>query len=109
MVVDITALQLARDLRVGDGVTALVEPTLTLVNRVLATATALVEDYAPDAPTAIQVEAVIRLAGYLFDAPPGASQRFTNPMHDSGAQSLLARYRVVRAHRLEEPDDDDSE
>ena len=107
MAVDITALQLASAMRIGDGTTALEEPTSTLVSRVLATATEMVTDYAPDAPDAIHNEACIRLAGFLFDAPPGASQRFTNPFQDSGAQSLLARYRVVRAHKLEEPDDDE--
>ena len=104
MSVSVTDMELASALRIGDGVTALIEPTLTLVNRVLATATEMVTNYAPDAPDAIHNEACIRLAGFLFDAPPGASQRFTNPMQDSGAQALLARYRVVRAHKLEDDD-----
>ena len=108
MAVTVTALALAAAMRIGDGSTALEEPTATVVNRVLAAATEMVTDYAPDAPDAMHDEAVVRLAGFLFDAPPGASQRYTNPFHDSGAQSLLARYRVVRAHKLE-LDDDESE
>ena len=101
MAVTITAIQLAAALRLGDGETALVEPQLSQINRVLASATALVEDYAPNAPEGIQNEAAIRLAAYLYDAPPGASQRFVNAMANSGAQALLARFRVIRATKLD--------
>ena len=50
MSVTITAIQLAAALRIGDGVTALVEPQAGVLNRILASATALVESYAPNAP-----------------------------------------------------------
>lgn len=109
MSVTITALQLAAAMRIGDGSTALEEPTSSVIDRVLVTATEMVEDYAPDAPDAIHNESATRLAGYLFDAPPGASQRYSSPFADSGAQSLLARYRVVKAHRLDADTHDDSE
>ena len=101
MAVTITAIQLAAALRIGDGEAALVEPQLSVITRVLASATALVEKYAPGAPEAIQNEACIRLAAYLYDAPPGASQQFQNALANSGAQSLLARFRIIRATRLE--------
>ena len=106
MSVTVTALQLASAMRIGDATSPLEEPQSTLVDRVLASATAIVERYAPNAPDAIHDEAAIRLAGFLYDAPPGASQRFTNPFADSGAQALLAHYRVLKAHKLEETDDD---
>ena len=107
MSVTVTALQLASAMRIGDGSTALEEPQSTLVDRVLASATAIVERYAPDAPDAIHNEGCIRLAGYLYDAPPGASQRFSNPFADSGAQALLAHYRVFKAYKIDDDDDSD--
>ena len=81
--------------------TALVEPQASVISRILASATALVESYAPNAPESIQNEAAIRVGGYLYDSPPGASMRFANPLGDSGAQALLARFRIVRATPIE--------
>ena len=105
MSVTLTSLQLAAAMRIEDGTTALVEPQAGVISRILATATALVESYAPNAPEAVQNEAVIRVGGYLYDSPPGASMRFANPLGDSGAQGLLARFRVVRATPLETDDE----
>ena len=76
MAVTISVIQLAAALRIGDGVTALVEPQAGVLNRILASATALIESYAPNAPEAIQNEAVIRAGGFLFDSPPGGGVRF---------------------------------
>ena len=101
MAVTLTTIQLAAAMRIGDGVTPLEEPQAGVINRILASATALVESYAPNAPEAIQNEAVIRVGGYLFDSPPGGSMRFANPLADSGAQALLARFRIVRATPIE--------
>ena len=101
MAVTITAIQLAAAMRIGDGLTPLEEPQAGVIDRILASATAMVESYAPDAPESVQNEAVIRLGGFLYDAPPGASMRFSNPFSDSGAQALLARFRVVRATPIE--------
>ena len=100
MSVTLTPVQLAASLRIGDGTTALVEPQATVLARVLGTAKATVERYAKDAPQAVQDEAAVRMAGYLFDAPPGNSQRFTHAFQDSGAQALLAPWRVQRAVAL---------
>ena len=104
MAVTITALQLAAALRIGDGSTALAEPQASVISRILATATAVVERYAPEAPSEVQNEAVVRLAGYLYDAPPGASTRTASAMRDSGAMDLLSTYRIIRARGI--PDDD---
>ena len=101
MAVTLTSIQLAAAMRIGDGITPLEEPQASVINRILASATALVESYAPQAPESVQNEAVIRVGGYLFDSPPGASMRFASPLADSGAQALLARFRIVRATLIE--------
>lgn len=103
MAVTLTAQQLAYRLRlVADTDTDLAEPQLSVVNAVLSAATALVLEYAPTAPDAIHNEAATRLAGFLYDAPPGASTRFQNAMQQSGAVALLGSYRVRRAAALED-------
>ena len=78
--------------------------------RLLAVATALVNRYAPDAPVAIANEAVIRCAGWLYEAPssgarmesigdvrtsfsPGA----TGALRSSGAMALLSPWKIRRA------------
>ena len=105
----VSTADLAVALRLSEDGSDLSSAQEAVLDRVRGVATRLAESYAPDAPDVVQDEAVVRLASYLYDAQPGASQRFTNPFADSGAQALLARYRVVRAHKLEEPDDDDTE
>ena len=101
MSVTLTVIQLAAALRIGNGVAALEEPQASVLNRILASATALIESYSPQAPESIMNEAAIRVSGFLFDSPPGASMRFANPLGDSGAQALLARFRIVRATPIE--------
>ena len=93
MAVTLTAAQLATAIRVGDSA-----DETTQVTRLLATATAMVVKHAPNAPDAIQDEAVIRLAGYLYDAPqsPGGSN-FAAIGRNSGAWALLLPWRVHRA------------
>ena len=93
MAVTLTAAQLATAIRVGDSA----DETAT-VTRLLAVAGAMVAKHAPNAPDAIQDEAVVRIAGYLFDAP--ASPGGTNHSaigRNSGAWGLLLPYRVHRA------------
>ena len=84
-----------------------------VANRLGSVASALVEDYAPGAPQALKDEAVIRFAGYLFDAGPDGGfgalpeskigpvdQAFTtthqNAWRNSGAGLLLTRFKVRR-------------
>ena len=110
MSVTLTAVQLAASLRIGDGTTALVEPQASVLARVLGTAKATVELYAKDAPSAVQNEAAVRMAAYLYDAQPGNSSRFVHAFQDSGAQALLAPWRVQRAVALvDEPYEEDAE
>ena len=78
--------------------------------RLLEVATKLVVRYAPNAPTAVVNESVIRFAGYLGESGYGAVRSETvGPMsveyqtnhaaafRNSGAAALLTHYRVRRA------------
>ena len=85
--------------------------TEDVATRLLAVAKAHVERYAPDAPSEVQNEAVIRLAGYLsqsqatiamrsvsvggidVQAPPTHAPAFRN----CGAMGLLSPWKVRRA------------
>ena len=67
MAITITASELAE--AIGG------EDSPTIVARVLATASAIVTNYAPAAPDAVQNEAVVRFAGYLFGSDFGGMGR----------------------------------
>lgn len=86
----VTVNQLRLELRATDDA-----EITAILTRVLGTAAALAENYAPDAPDAIMDEAVIRLAGWLFDTPDGGA-----PMLHSGAAALLNPWRVRRAGKV---------
>ena len=92
MAVSLTAAQLVAALRFGDTSEELTEAT-----RLLATTTALVERHAPDAPTAIQNEAVIRAAGWLFDMPHAQRTAAGDVLRNCGALALLLPWRIHRA------------
>lgn len=93
---------------------AQVETTLGVdtatATRVLATATALVLRFAPDAPDAIANEAALRCSGWLADSPASGVRResagpldasysplATGALRASGAMSLLGPWKVRRA------------
>ena len=80
------------------------------VQAIGAAASALVEDYAPDAPQAVRDEALIRCAGYLAGSDFGGiasesigPQSYTwtvnhaDMFRRSGAAALLSSWRVRRA------------
>jgi hypothetical protein len=81
------------------------------LTRVLATADALVENYARAAPPAIKREAVTRCAAYLYRIQPGAPRqlstgavqqslwipRGSSPLRSSGATALLTPWKRRRA------------
>jgi len=101
MAVTLTTQQLAYRMRLtADTETALEEPQLSVVKGVLAAATELVVRYAPGAPDDIHNEAATRLAGFLYDTPPG-SRQWQNPMQQSGATAILSVWRVQRATALD--------
>ena len=80
------------------------------VDRVVDAATALVTNYAPDAPGGVIREAIVRLSGWLLETPHAslASQKVgqvgyeyapgqTGGLRHSGAMSLLSPWKVRRA------------
>ena len=100
MAVTITVPALATALRVNS----------TEASRFLATVTALIDRYAPDAPDAVSNEAAIRCAGWLTEQPHAAVRSETigdiatsyapsmqSALRHSGAMALLSPWRVRRA------------
>ena len=99
MAVTITAAELGEAVGV-DSVTA---------TRLLAVAAALVTRYAPDAPDAIQGEAILRVSGWLSEAPASGvrsesigdisttfSPMATGALRASGGMALLSPWKVRR-------------
>ena len=79
-------------------------------NALGATASALVEQYAPSAPQAVKNESTIRTAGYLTEHPSAAVRQdtvgevavayaatHTGALRHSGAMSLLSPWKKRRA------------
>ena len=84
--------------------------TLDRAERILPVASAIVLEYAAEAPTVLLNEAVIRLAGYLVQSdygtireetigPRSVSYQLNHAMmfRNSGAAALLTRYKQRRA------------
>ena len=84
-----------------------------LAQRVGAAASAMIEQYAPNAPQELKDEAVIRFAGYLAhgdfgtvakeEIGPRSMEHVTNHaamFRNSGAAALLSRWRVRRAGKI---------
>ena len=67
-----------------------------VVKVALAAASQCVVDYAPKAPDAVHDAAVVRLAGWMYDADPSDPQT-AQALRVSGAQALLGAYREHRA------------
>ena len=89
----VTVEALVAALRLGSSAEETAEAT-----RLLAYATTALEAYAPGAPANVQNEAVIRLAGYLFDQPTTSrGDAYANAPRNSGALRMLLPYRVHRA------------
>ena len=93
-----------------DVLAAEIHVTEQRAGRLLDVATEMVSQYAPDAPTAILNEAVIRVCGYLAQQPSDARRESTTggistgwaPTHTSalrhsGAMSLLSPWKIRRA------------
>ena len=97
MAVTINRAELAVELRIATTTAEdLPEGQGAVLDRLLSTASALVTNYAPNAPDAIHNEALVRVAGWLYDTDPAEARRATSPVQHSGASSLLAPYRVRR-------------
>ena len=105
MAVSLTAEALRDALRLTDSPEETAQAT-----RLLTSATATVERRAPDAPGAIQNEAAIRVAGYLYDQPTaGMAERYGNAWRNSGAASLVFPWAVHRGGSTAEVIEDEDE
>ena len=90
----ITDLQLANAIRVGQS-----DEELAIVRRLLAFSVAQIDHFVQlDTPDEIRNEAIIRVAGYLYDAPTTA---YANALTNSGAGSILLPYRQHRAGNVD--------
>ena len=95
----VTDAILSRSLRAGTSAEEQAE-----VSRLRGVAEALVAQYLRGAacPDAIQDEAVIRTAAYLYDQPTvSRSLAFANALRNSGAVAMLAPHRIQRAGSVE--------
>ena len=90
MAVTLLITELAVAIRAGDAAEETAELT-----RLLATATEMVTNHVAICPDSIHNEAVIRVCGYLYDAPTAG--RTGNVLRLSGAAALLLPYRIHRA------------
>ena len=73
------------------------EPYAGILTRQLAVATAHVERRAPDAPSDVQNEAVIRIVGWLVDQPASGNRSVMSAWNYSGASGLLSPWVEPRA------------
>ena len=97
MPVTITANHLAVAVRViADANTVLMEPWATTLAQDLASAKAIVELYAPDAPDDVLNEAVTLIVGYKIEAPH-YTRMPQNAFINSGAKAELSPWHVVSA------------
>ncbi len=93
MAVTIDVGQLLEDLYLTQNLAAVLR-----LGRMLPAATAIVEEYAPGAPEAVQNRAVSMLCGFWYSQDPAPEYRAQgNSFAFSGAQALLTRWKVRRA------------
>ena len=92
MAVTLTVDALLAAMRLGDSAEELAETT-----RLLDYSTLAVEQYAPEAPTVAQNEAVVRLASQMYDQPTATRGAYSNALRNSGAARILMPYRIHRA------------
>ena len=94
----------------ADRLAAVLGVDATRAAELLAAATPFIDRYAPRAPTAVKDEALLRVAGWMAQAPAGGqrskeagplradySPSATGAMRASGAKGLLSPWRVRRA------------
>ena len=93
----LTVTDLAAALRIGDGATAPEEPIHGVLVRLLEVADAFITERAADAPEAVQDEARIRFAAYLYDAPfAGLRDGYAHGWTNSGAAHLVSPWTSER-------------
>ena len=95
MAVDVE--QLAIGLRLSADGAGLTDAQTAILTRLLAVGEAFVGLRASAAPQAVQDEAVVSFASYLYDRPKAAAERrYANAWVNSGAAALVARWVVQR-------------
>ena len=86
----LTVQQLRDGVRAGNS-----QQETDILTRLLAVGSSVVVKHAPNAPDSVQNEAVVRMAGYLFDQPAASSrQGYASAFRNSGARALLLPWRV---------------
>ena len=95
--------QLAVHLRVcADISDELQEPYQTILSQLHRWANDVVDSRAPSAPDVARDEAVIQLAGFLFDKPPASrSAGYANAWENSGSANILRPWTRRRGIVLE--------
>ena len=98
----LTLPQLAYRLRIqADDTTAVSTEIATELADLRSVASAFIALQAPAAPGPVQDEATVLFAAYVYDGPSsdpgGAALAYPNAWRNSGAEALLARWRVRRA------------
>jgi len=96
MAVTITLADLIVAIRAGGDVDAIDPAVEAVVKHLSDGAQAVIEDYAPNAPEGVQNAAQIRLVGWLYDSDI-ERPRSGSALRSSGAESLLAHFRIHRA------------
>ena len=96
MAVTITNAEIAVAIRAAATADSVPAPIATVLSFLAPAATAMILHYAPDAPDAMHNAALIRLAGWLYDADPTDS-RISDALTVSGAANLLSQWRAHRA------------
>jgi len=96
MAVTITQSRAAVAIRAATSTDEIPEPTDAALSVLFPAAVAIIEQYAADAPSAVQNAACVRLLGWLWDADPADAQ-LGRGLQASGAASLLQLWREHRA------------
>ena len=96
--VSVSVADLGVALRVASTGQPIDADNLGILTRLGGVGEAMVAHLAPNAPVAIKAEAVIRLAGYLYDTPESPSGvRYAQGWANSGAAALVAPWQSRRA------------
>ena len=95
----LTIHQMLPAIRLATSITETPDTTVAdIVLRMMDTAEAEIEGYAPDAPQHTKEQSQIQYVFWLYDSnPAGSKQPHVNGFLQSGAQALLASYHVPRA------------
>lgn len=97
----LTAEKLATAMRLDEGAES-TEPLAGIVARLLEVGQEFVAKKAPEAPSGVRDEAVIRLAAYLYDQPhAGVRTNYATAWRSSGARDLVAPWRTRAAVAVE--------